>query len=567
MSLILVDGLKDRPGTGGPKFPNGLHLPAGIGITGDGHINMAGVCTFSGNVTIGGTLTYEDVTNIDSVGVVTARSGVNVSGGEFKVGTAITVGSAGVSTFFGSVNLNRKTTVNATLEATEGLNVTAGIVTVNDYIQHAGDTNTAIRFPTADTVTVETSGSERFRIASTGLVGLSTANPLAPLHAFNSTNNTIAILESGDATSRLRLKDNTGEAFVAATGDDLIFANTSSVTERLRIDSSGRLLLGTTTEGNGNADNLTIADSAACGITIRSASNNVGSIYFSDDTSGTGEYMGMIGFDHSTNALTLSTNATTALTISSSQAATFASDVKTLRSGQANVIIGSSDAGGAALVLDGDSDGDASGGDYSYLMHNTSGDLVISVDNPAGGGSLYLKRNGDSDYAVLCYATGATELRYQNTKKFETTNDGVSISGIATVSQGMHFQGMLREDCNIVANKLSAGTNIDLEDGMVHYYSTNETTTATPNIRWNSSFSLNNKMSVGEVITVTIIYKPNGAGYYAQLAIDGSASTEEWNGGSAPSSANAGGYDVLTHTIIKTGNGTYIVLSNVQNYA
>ena len=99
MSLILVDGLKDRPGTGGPKFPNGLHLPAGIGITGDGHINMAGVCTFSGNVTIGGTLTYEDVTNIDSVGVVTARSGVNVSGGEFKVGTAITVGSAGVSTF------------------------------------------------------------------------------------------------------------------------------------------------------------------------------------------------------------------------------------------------------------------------------------------------------------------------------------------------------------------------------------------------------------------------------------------------------------------------------------
>ena len=78
MSLILVDGLKDRPGTGGPKFPNGLHLPAGIGITGDGHINMAGVCTFSGNVTIGGTLTYEDVTNIDSVGIITANTGINV---------------------------------------------------------------------------------------------------------------------------------------------------------------------------------------------------------------------------------------------------------------------------------------------------------------------------------------------------------------------------------------------------------------------------------------------------------------------------------------------------------
>ena len=74
-------------------------------------------------------------------------------------------------------------------------------------------------------------------------------------------------------------------------------------------------------------------------------------------------------------------------------------------------------------------------------------------------------------------------------------------------------------------------------------------------------------MSVGEVVTVTIIYKPNGAGYYAQLAIDGSASTEEWLGGSAPSAANAGGYDVLTHTIIKTGSGSWINLANVQNYA
>ena len=39
--------------------------------------------------------------------------------------------------------------------------------------------------------------------------------------------------------------------------------------ERMRIDSSGRLLLGTTTLGEGSADNLTVADSGHCGITIR----------------------------------------------------------------------------------------------------------------------------------------------------------------------------------------------------------------------------------------------------------------------------------------------------------
>ena len=74
-------------------------------------------------------------------------------------------------------------------------------------------------------------------------------------------------------------------------------------------------------------------------------------------------------------------------------------------------------------------------------------------------------------------------------------------------------------------------------------------------------------MTVGEAVTVTIIYKPNGAGYYAALTVDGSGVTEEWLGGSAPSSANSGGYDVLTHTLVKIADASFICLSNVQNYA
>ena len=51
----------------------------------------------SGNVSIAGTLTYEDVTNVDSVGLVTARSGVNVTGGSVVVGSAVTLSSGGVN--------------------------------------------------------------------------------------------------------------------------------------------------------------------------------------------------------------------------------------------------------------------------------------------------------------------------------------------------------------------------------------------------------------------------------------------------------------------------------------
>jgi hypothetical protein len=67
---------------------NGLNI--GIGTAG-ATINVTATnTTFSGNVSVGGTLTYDDVTNIDSVGVVTARSGIRVTDGSIGIGTDVT---------------------------------------------------------------------------------------------------------------------------------------------------------------------------------------------------------------------------------------------------------------------------------------------------------------------------------------------------------------------------------------------------------------------------------------------------------------------------------------------
>ena len=57
-----------------------------------------------GEVSIGGTLTYEDVTNVDSIGIITARSGINVSGGQVDIGNNVKIGNAGIGTFAG-INL------------------------------------------------------------------------------------------------------------------------------------------------------------------------------------------------------------------------------------------------------------------------------------------------------------------------------------------------------------------------------------------------------------------------------------------------------------------------------
>ena len=74
MSRIKVDRITDRAGTGEPLFPNGVKV---VGLTSLSNV-VAGIATFE-NVSVGGTLTYEDVTNIDSIGVVTARNGVKTN--------------------------------------------------------------------------------------------------------------------------------------------------------------------------------------------------------------------------------------------------------------------------------------------------------------------------------------------------------------------------------------------------------------------------------------------------------------------------------------------------------
>ena len=72
MSQLYVDNIRNR--TGGP-----IGIPTGAVVTG---VLTATTANVTGNMTVGGVLTYEDVTNIDSVGIITARSGIRVGAGE-----------------------------------------------------------------------------------------------------------------------------------------------------------------------------------------------------------------------------------------------------------------------------------------------------------------------------------------------------------------------------------------------------------------------------------------------------------------------------------------------------
>ena len=128
----------------------------------------------------------------------------------------------------------------------------------------------------------------------------------------------------------------------------------------MRIDSSGRLLVGTTTQGSTSGDDLTIATSGTTGITLRSGSTNNGNILFADGTSGDAQSRGVVQYAHSDNSMRLFTNATERLRIDSSGVVSIgttspngsASKLQVEDSGENNVyFVGNTSTLGARLIL------------------------------------------------------------------------------------------------------------------------------------------------------------------------------------------------------------------------
>ena len=85
---------------------------------------------FPGSIGVAGTLTYEDVTNVDSIGVVTARSGINVPSGNVTVSSGAFVGDGsqltGVSGFSTALGSTQGTLENLIFKTTEAFTVAAG---------------------------------------------------------------------------------------------------------------------------------------------------------------------------------------------------------------------------------------------------------------------------------------------------------------------------------------------------------------------------------------------------------------------------------------------------------
>ena len=156
---VRADNFTSHSGNGAPTFPNGVNVTGVVTATsfsGDLTGNVTGTAaTFSGDVSIGGTLTYQDVTNVDSVGLITARSGISIGAGQsvgsnsgtvtyYGDGQYLTGIAAGISTTASSPSANTVILLDLSSAQHHELTLTAGITTISCQNGTFGDSHSVV---------------------------------------------------------------------------------------------------------------------------------------------------------------------------------------------------------------------------------------------------------------------------------------------------------------------------------------------------------------------------------------------------------------------------------------
>ena len=247
-----------------------------------------------GDVIVGSGITVSPDGDIFTTGVTTATTFVGALTGN------VTGNATGLS---GTPNISAGTIAGSTGTFSGAVSGTTGTFTgdvdIASSLVHTGDTDTKLTF-TTDNISLVTGGTTRVNITSAGNLEMPNDNDYIKIGAGGD----LSLVHNGSTSY---VQNATG--FLEFQSDGHRFSLQDG-TEKARFDTSGRLLLGTTTEGAGSGDDLTISNSGDMGLTLRSTDSNYCNIYFSDATSGTAEYAGYVSYQHSTDSLQFATAST-----------------------------------------------------------------------------------------------------------------------------------------------------------------------------------------------------------------------------------------------------------------
>ncbi len=211
--------------------------------------NISGIAaTFTGPVTIGGTLTYEDATNVDSVGLVTARTGVRVTAGGMVV-------TAGVSTFAAALDVNGELDVDGQTDldnlVVAGVSTFAAVDINGSVLTLDADGDTTITADTDDQIDIAFGGNDRLTL-STGLIDLKNDGSQSAIRLYcESSNAHYAALQ---APAHSAFSGNITLTLPATT--DTLVARTTTDTLTNKTLTSPNISTPTMTGGVGIADSI-----------------------------------------------------------------------------------------------------------------------------------------------------------------------------------------------------------------------------------------------------------------------------------------------------------------------
>ena len=296
MSTLRINNIEAQSVPASPTIDEKVKV---TNSSGDILVNIDGKT--SGITTIGinttdGNIKFDANSNVLITGILTATTlAGNFTPDSLEIGSNIKLGNAGVVTATSFVGSGANLT-SLPAQATIANNADNRVITGGSGVNLNGEANMTFD---GSTLTL-TPGSSAGNITSL-VLGRTSSAPAAQ---------TTAVVAGGIPVSGVPGimfgSTNTNLPAIGfqtpnSSNGHIVFNPKGS--EKARIDSSGRLLIGTTTEGAADADDLTISTSGNTGITIRSGTTHNGSIYFSDTTSGIGEYAGQIDYDHNNNSL------------------------------------------------------------------------------------------------------------------------------------------------------------------------------------------------------------------------------------------------------------------------
>ena len=341
---------------------------AGIGttesVTLDG-LSVINNGSFGGNLTVGGVLTYEDVTNVDSVGLITARNGI-------VVGSGITLSKDGDVFFTGIATGN-----GSGLTALNASNLGSGTVPTARLGSGTASSSTFLR------------GDSTFQTVNTDLVS-DTSPQLGGDLASNGNDilfadNDKAIFGTG---SDLKIYHNGTDNYIMASNGHIRFDTGSA--ELARITSTGQLLVGTTSssyklhvDSTSLATEISVDNDASNYLVALNTTNSVNADF---------------NVQHKANTTSVGTGVNVPLCFHVNGGTNANSAEKMRLDTSGRLLIGDSNAAGAALLQ----------------VQKTSGDMVLVRNDATNYESLILSvASGTADiYASSGGSTSRPALRF-----------------------------------------------------------------------------------------------------------------------------------------------------------